>query len=525
MPLTLSELEALREDFLAEDVEIDIEKMQNWTIEDAEAYFESGGEVEPKAKSDDDKPLDVIIFGPSGIVGSTCCSLLSDMAKNGSDAARRFLGNLEKPPKWGIAGRAASKEKIDKVATQYGVPSFLVSKDDPASFDAICAATNLVVAVAGPYRQQIPRQLAAACARNKGVCYFDLTGEFTFVADCIEKHDAEAKANNSCLIHMCGPREICSAEVGTLLACAALRQQGAAGAASVEIVGCSGGDMKASGGTIASRMFMHEEPERAEDPWLLLPKVVDVSDEPERGIDLPDEWVNDYKTVESSKVWGETIIGPELLASGNVRMLRRVAHLLHERDGVKDGEPAILPPGGGTTPVLAARQTCLFREADKLQAHFTLRFMLEKPEKLLKQVAAGQLPKQGEGPSEAESRRIGYVEWAVARTTVPGGKNKSGADEKVAACKVKGPHNQGMGISCGYGGSAYCILAAAMTAREMGKIPEKRCGAGMTPGTALDLDKLQKRLERVGYVFSICAPPSTEEIQKATEEMALLPTK
>ena len=30
---------------LAEDVEIDIEKMQNWTIEDAEAYFESGGEV------------------------------------------------------------------------------------------------------------------------------------------------------------------------------------------------------------------------------------------------------------------------------------------------------------------------------------------------------------------------------------------------------------------------------------------------------------------------------------------------
>ena len=68
-------------------------------------------------------------------------------------------------------------------------------------------------------------------------------------------------------------------------------------------------------------------------------------------------------------------------------------------------------------------------------------------------------------------------------------------------------------------------LAAAMTAREMGKIPEKRCGAGMTPGTALDLDKLQKRLERVGYVFSICEPPSTEEIQKATEEMALLPTK
>ena len=45
--LSLAELEEMRADALADDVEIDLEKMSPWTPKQAMDYFESGGEVEP----------------------------------------------------------------------------------------------------------------------------------------------------------------------------------------------------------------------------------------------------------------------------------------------------------------------------------------------------------------------------------------------------------------------------------------------------------------------------------------------
>lgn len=47
MPLTEAELLDLQADAMADDVEIDLEKMSLWTAEQATAYFESGGTEEP----------------------------------------------------------------------------------------------------------------------------------------------------------------------------------------------------------------------------------------------------------------------------------------------------------------------------------------------------------------------------------------------------------------------------------------------------------------------------------------------
>ena len=47
MPLTKADLEGIQADAMADDVEIDLEKMSLWTTEQAVTYFESGGEVEP----------------------------------------------------------------------------------------------------------------------------------------------------------------------------------------------------------------------------------------------------------------------------------------------------------------------------------------------------------------------------------------------------------------------------------------------------------------------------------------------
>jgi medium-chain acyl-[acyl-carrier-protein] hydrolase len=50
MPLTIEELESLQADEMADDVAIDLAKMSAWTEQQARAYFESGGAVDPAAE-------------------------------------------------------------------------------------------------------------------------------------------------------------------------------------------------------------------------------------------------------------------------------------------------------------------------------------------------------------------------------------------------------------------------------------------------------------------------------------------
>ena len=52
MALTLDELEQIQSEALADDVEIDLARMQLWAAEEARAYFESGGTVVPAAPPD-----------------------------------------------------------------------------------------------------------------------------------------------------------------------------------------------------------------------------------------------------------------------------------------------------------------------------------------------------------------------------------------------------------------------------------------------------------------------------------------
>ena len=51
MPLSLSEIEDIRDECLADDLDIDFERMSLWSADEARVYFESGGEVEPPSQS------------------------------------------------------------------------------------------------------------------------------------------------------------------------------------------------------------------------------------------------------------------------------------------------------------------------------------------------------------------------------------------------------------------------------------------------------------------------------------------
>lgn len=47
MPLSLAQLQDIQNDAMADDIEIDLEKMSLWTEGEARTYFESGGATEP----------------------------------------------------------------------------------------------------------------------------------------------------------------------------------------------------------------------------------------------------------------------------------------------------------------------------------------------------------------------------------------------------------------------------------------------------------------------------------------------
>eukprot|EP00966_Prymnesium_polylepis_P269381 6223436-Prymnesium_polylepis.1 len=224
MPLTQHQLESIQADAMADDIAIDLERMSLWTEAQAVAFFESGGTEEPPpaaAAPPRSKEFDIVVYGPTGIVGAYLCTLLHEMRTPGGCSV---LAGDEAPPSWAVAGR--SKTKLEALSAEHGVKHFVTTEGDAASYDAVCSAASIVVAVAGPYRERGPREMAAACARAPGVAYLDITGDWCFVADLVEKHHDEARRNGSALISMCGPKECCVTECGARLAAERLRASG-----------------------------------------------------------------------------------------------------------------------------------------------------------------------------------------------------------------------------------------------------------------------------------------------------------
>ena len=72
------------------------------------------------------RPLDIVVFGATGMVGAWCCKLLHEaQAQPGSAVRSQLLKDGEPPPSWGVAGRPSAKLRAAK--EEYGVPCFEVS--------------------------------------------------------------------------------------------------------------------------------------------------------------------------------------------------------------------------------------------------------------------------------------------------------------------------------------------------------------------------------------------------------------
>lgn len=133
-----------------------------------------------------DTEFDIIVYGATGFTGRLVAEYLGT-----------HYGAKKDAPKWAMAGR--SQDKLEAVRDEIGAsadtPLVVADADDPASLEAMCARTKVVITTVGPY-QNYGDALVAACVKT-GTDYADLCGEPAWMAEKIEEHGDAAKASGA----------------------------------------------------------------------------------------------------------------------------------------------------------------------------------------------------------------------------------------------------------------------------------------------------------------------------------------
>ena len=148
------------------------------------------------------RAYDVVVLGATGYTGKLVVDYLNKAP------AGRFI-------KWAVAGR--SEEKLKQFLASRSSSASIIVADctNEQSLDRLCAATTVVIACAGPFAL-IGMPVVDACMRNK-THYVDITGEFQFVRQVIEKHHAAAVEQGVFIVPCCGFDSVPS-DLGNLVA-------------------------------------------------------------------------------------------------------------------------------------------------------------------------------------------------------------------------------------------------------------------------------------------------------------------
>lgn len=373
---------------------------------------------------------DIVLFGATGFTGRLTAGHL---ARTHLGAGLRLaLAGRDRKKLEGIRDELAKETPAAK-----DLPILVADAHDRAALDRVAASTKVVATTVGPYAKY-GETLVAACAAH-GTHYADLTGEVTFIRRMIDRHDAEAKKTGARIVHTCGYDSIPS-DLGTWFVVEEYRARfGELPSQLLHAAGESRGG--ASGGTIASMLFLFEEAGRDRavrkllaDPYAL----VDGARGPDRGDQLG------VKHARELDLW----TGPFIMAAVNSRVVRRTSALL-EREGHGGYGGArydeVMSTGRGARGAIAATV---------LSAGLTGAMGALAIGPLRRFVAARFLPKPGEGPSE-EMRRTGYF---VSRYVASGARG-------VVKAKMRGEGDPGYeATSRMLGESAMCLAFDALDA-------------------------------------------------------------
>lgn len=139
------------------------------------------------------REFDIIVYGATGFTGRLVAEYLSQHYAGRKDA-----------PKWAMAGRSDAKLAAvrDEIGAPTDTPLVVADASDPASLDAMCERTRVVLTTVGPY-QLYGNELVAACVKA-GTDYADLCGEPGWMREMIDLHHEAAKASGARITFSCG---------------------------------------------------------------------------------------------------------------------------------------------------------------------------------------------------------------------------------------------------------------------------------------------------------------------------------
>ena len=139
------------------------------------------------------REFDIIVYGATGYTGRLV-----------AEHFVREYGDTNDGPKWAMAGR--SEDKLTAVREEIGAPDttpmIVADADDPASLEAMCSRTKVVLTTVGPY-QLYGDKLVAACVKT-GTDYADLCGEPAWMREQIDLHHEAAKKSGACITFSSG---------------------------------------------------------------------------------------------------------------------------------------------------------------------------------------------------------------------------------------------------------------------------------------------------------------------------------
>ena len=340
-----------------------------------------------------DRPLDIVVYGATGYTGRLV-----------AEHFVREYGKSEGGPKWAMAGR--NQSKLEEVRKEIGAPAstplIVADADDPASLEAMCQQTKVVLTTVGPY-QLYGDALVAACART-GTDYADLCGEPAWMREQIDAHHETAKSTGARISFSSGFDSI-PFDLGVLmLQKEAVERFGAPAPRVKGRVRAMAGTF--SGGTAASltetMKAVAKKPKLAlllNDPFALTPGF--------EGPDQPNGMIPRHED-ETGK-WA----APFIMATINTKNVHRTNFLLGHPYGedFRYHEMMLTSPG----------------EAGKAAANAAL--------EMLKNPFGAKPPKPGEGPT-AEQRENGFYD-ALFIGLMP--------DDRTIRYGVKGKYDPGYG--------------------------------------------------------------------------------
>lgn len=441
------------------------------------------------------RPYDLILYG----VGYT------------GRLTARYLARAAPPTlKWALAARNASKLETLRAELLRDFPSLsalpvMVADSDAQGATLVASSARVVISTAGPFAL-CGSELIGACARL-GTHYADATGETFWAREMEIQHGAAAKASRAIIVPLSGFDSVPS-DLGTLFVVEAARAQNDR-VDSVLAVAHMRGSL--SGGTTATAFNMAASPDArsaSADPLLLVPGE-SAAARAELAAAVPDVRSPERVPSLGASVWTTN----HVMASINTRVVRRSAALFRSQGealragsiagsaALRSALPRPLPNAGNGKDDYAFSLAPFAYDERALTRSWWSAFTRNTMAKVIS-IALSPLfapcvrpllPKQGEGPSDADAAKCWFKLFLV------GHKEGTPVDADPIVCCVSGADPY---VATGHSlAETGLLLVEASVNDKIEDLPASAFGYGfLTPATALGL-KLVDRLNATGMKF------------------------